>query len=278
MKVELISYTPDARELLLYTKQTRLQSECVSLDDISQWPEDKKSAELDYMLKTIQSSWEFVDYVFSVTGVSRAFTHQFVRTRTASYAQESQRAVDKADFGFVFPEEISDQHKVEMIEGTLSYIKSEYNFLADAHSVQVARSVLPTNTETSIIGKFNLRTLSDMAKVRLCTRTQGEYQDVFRKMRAKVLDVHPWAEPFIRVYCAAVGVCCFPNYEECPIKPGIFNPENGGIHIDESDVSVQMGITQFGRSELMFGKKPLTKEEIQERWESTRYEADPTRR
>jgi thymidylate synthase ThyX len=49
---------------------------------------------LDYISKTIRSSWEFVDYTFQITGVTRAFTHQFVRTRTGSYAQQSQRSVD----------------------------------------------------------------------------------------------------------------------------------------------------------------------------------------
>jgi flavin-dependent thymidylate synthase len=267
MDVSLISYTPDARELLLYTKHTRLQAEGVTIKDIKAWPEEKKQKELGYMLGTIQSSWEFVDYVFSIRGVSRGFTHQFVRSRTWSFAQESQRVVDKADFEFIFPEGISDQHKADMSNFVLKDIKEEYHFLAQSHSPQVARSVLPTNVATAIIGKGNLRGLSGMAQVRLCTRTQGEYQDVFRLMRKEVLKVHPWAEPFIRVYCASVGVCCFPKYAECPIKPGIFDPDSGGIWQDGGKPGIQEP-----------GKLPLTKQEIQARWESTRYEADPTRR
>ena len=52
---------------------------------------EKKQAELDYMSKTIPSSWEFVDYTFMIEDVTRALTHQLVRTRTASYAQQTMQ-------------------------------------------------------------------------------------------------------------------------------------------------------------------------------------------
>jgi hypothetical protein len=89
---------------------------------------------------------------------------------------------------------------------------------------QDARGVLPLATSVSIIAKFNLRTLSEMAKVRLCTRTQGEYQDVFREMRARVVEVHPWVDEhrFIEVHCVAQGTCAFPRYgrKECKFYRG----------------------------------------------------------
>jgi len=121
---------------------------------------------------------------------------------------------------------------------------------------QDARGILPTNICTSIVAKFNLRTLSEMARLRLCTRTQGEYQDVFRAMRNAVIAVHPWAEPFLRVHCAATGVCQFPNYMECPIKGPVFNPDTG----KRWDEKV---------------RPPATREEIQQAWETTRFEAVP---
>ena len=75
MKVKLINYTSDAKNLLLFTKNTRLMNEDNAYDKIKEWPEDKKQAELDYMLNTIKSSWEFVDYVFDIREVTRGFTH-----------------------------------------------------------------------------------------------------------------------------------------------------------------------------------------------------------
>ena len=64
-----------------------------------------------------------------------------------------------------------------------------------------------------------------MALVRMCVRTQGEYQDVFRQMRQAVIDVHPWAEDFINVHCVATGVCCFPRYTECPVRLQTYNAD-----------------------------------------------------
>jgi thymidylate synthase ThyX len=81
VNVTLINYTPDALETLIFTKNTRLRMSATGLDEIREWPEEKKAKELEYMKNTIQSSWEFVDYVFLISDVTRAFTHQLVRHR-----------------------------------------------------------------------------------------------------------------------------------------------------------------------------------------------------
>ena len=66
MKVKLISCTDDAVDLLLFTKNTRLMNDEDAFSKIKEWDEDKKQAELDYMLQTIKSSWEFIDYIFDI--------------------------------------------------------------------------------------------------------------------------------------------------------------------------------------------------------------------
>lgn len=213
--VKLISVTDGALDLLLHTKNTRLRND----EDVASWSPEKKQEHLDYMLDTIKSSWEFVDYTFEITGVSRAFTHQLVRTRSGSYAQQSQRTVNVADMPVVEPEGFGGNwHNVVLWEGAVHVAKERYSKMIEGGMpIQDARGILPTNIATDIIAKFNLRTLSEMAKVRLCTRTQGEYQDVFRGMRECVLHVHPWADDFIQVNCVASGTCAFPRYgkKEC---------------------------------------------------------------
>lgn len=213
MNVELLSWTPDAVTLLLKTKGTRLKHD----DDPATWTDDRRAEHLAYMRDTIKSSWEFVDYTFKITEVSRAFTHQLVRTRAGSYAQESQRTIDARDNGWLaLPDGSSGQAEYNSV---CSSAFLAYASLVDAGvPAQDARGVLPTATLTSIIAKFNLRTLSEMAKVRLCTRTQGEYQDTFRAMRAAVIGVHPWAKEFINVQCAATGTCAFPRYGKTSCK------------------------------------------------------------
>ena len=60
MKVKLINATSDAVNLLLFTKNTRLMNDEDAYEKVSQWDDEKKQAELDYMLQTIRSSWEFI--------------------------------------------------------------------------------------------------------------------------------------------------------------------------------------------------------------------------
>jgi flavin-dependent thymidylate synthase len=224
MKVTLISHTPDALTLLLKTKNTRLKFD----SDPATWPEAERQQHLAYMKDTIKSSWEMVDYVFQIEDVTRAFTHQLVRTRAGSYAQESQRTVDVSDHGWLTPEFDDDGVSEKMYNRAMAAGVAAYaDLLRNNVHPQDARGVLPTNIHTSIVAKFSLRTLHDMALVRLCTRTQGEYQRVFRAMKAAVVEVHPWAEPFIRVACAQNGVCVFPRYDKCPIQPLTYNAEPG---------------------------------------------------
>lgn len=237
MKVKLIDYQPNALELLIYTKNTRLRGN-ETLESIEAWPIYKKAEHLDYMLKTIQSSWEFVYYMFEIENVSRVFTHQLVRTRTASFAQESQRTV-KAE-SYINP---CDNH---MASESMNSAFDIYNELLEAEEqVQDARYVLPMGTSTSIIFSANLRTLAHMAELRLCTRTAGEYQEVFKSMREEICKVHPWARNFLEVYCVRHGICAFPNYKDCPIQ--------------DYTIDITADI----------------KDKIREKWERTRHIANP---
>ena len=214
MKVTLLSQTPNALALLLYTKNTRLQGR-QTLDQIKAWPYDKQMEELAYMKDTIQSSWEFVDYTCEITGVTRAFTHQLVRTRQGSYAQESQRTVDVRDSNVINTSDVAPW----MFEQAAKNAMLDYAHMIDHGTpVQDARGLLPTNIETSIIAKFDLRTLHNMALLRLCSRTQGEYQKVFKEMVRQVVNVHPWADQFLKVHCVWYGTCAFPRYDKCPIQ------------------------------------------------------------
>lgn len=215
MKVELLSYTPDALNLLLKTKGTRLAHG----EDPTLWSAEKKAEHLAYMRDTIKSSWEFVDYVFKITGVTRAFTHQLVRTRTASFAQEAMRVIDAREHPVVMPSGMPLLAEQRWIDAEVQ-IKASYGDMIDLGvPPQDARGILPTNITTSIVTKMNLRTMANTAELRLCTRTQGEYQDVFRRMRELVVGVHPWAEEFINVFCVNHAHCAFPKYgeKECPV-------------------------------------------------------------
>lgn len=199
MKVTLINYTQDASTLLLFTKSTRLSMSPGLMDEIRSWPAEKKLAELEYMANTIPSSWEFVDYVFLVEGVSRAYTHQQVRTRAASYAQQTMRVLNMGEFDYVYTDRLQENPGAKaQIDAALNAIKLAYNNVIELGlPAEDARGILPTNIATNIVCKFNLRTFVDLAKSRTGGRTQSEYQKVVNAMVDEVLRVHPWAEKFL---------------------------------------------------------------------------------
>lgn len=199
MKVTLINKTEDAEALLLFTKSTRLTLQPGLLDDIRRWPPMRKEEELAYMANTIPSSWEFVHYTFLVEGVSRAYTHQQVRTRAASYAQQTLRVLDAGDFDYVYTaRNRASPEAMAVIDRTLDAIKAAYRTLiAIGQPVEDARGILPTNIATNIVCGFNLRTLAELARSRTGGRTQSEYQAVVWAMIEAVLRVHPWAERFL---------------------------------------------------------------------------------
>lgn len=198
MKVKLINYTRDAIDTLLYTKNTRLEMTS-SMDRIAGMSDEDKQVELDYMVNTIKSSWEFVDFTLSISGVTRAFTHQLVRNRTCSYAQQTMRILDMDGFEYATGPSIKDQDQKEVYDGAMKQIQLAYNVLIELGvKVEDARGVLPTNILTNITMKINLRSLSDMMASRASSRTQGEYRDVLDAIYLVVTSVYPWIAPFLR--------------------------------------------------------------------------------
>lgn len=200
MKVTLINYTQDADALLLFTKNTRLNLSPEVLDHINDWPAVRKTSELAYMAETIPSSWEFVHYAFLVEGVSRAYTHQQVRTRAASYAQQTLRVLDVSKgFQYVYTERnLASPEAMQVIDEHRAATLTAYRKLIDlGQPPEDARGVLPTNIATNIVCGFNLRTLSELSRSRTGGRTQSEYRQVVNAMVDSVLAVHPWAERFL---------------------------------------------------------------------------------
>lgn len=202
MKVTLINHTKDAIELLIFTKSTRLTMSPDQLEEIKRWPMERKWNELEYMANTIPSSWEFIDYTFMIEGVTRAFTHQLVRTRTASFAQQTMRVLDVSTgrgWDYATGPSIKDKPELEaMYQKTMSTIDRAYRWqIREGATIEDARGVLPTNILTNIVMKINMRNFVELIYKRSGPRVQQEYRDVLAAMQKAVLDVHPWMGLFI---------------------------------------------------------------------------------
>jgi len=200
MKVTLVNYTSNAVNMLLFAKSTRLGLNEQTMKSIITMDTAARQEELKYVANTIPSSWEFVDYTFLIEGVSRAFTHQLVRTRTGSYAQEAMRVVDKSDgYDYIHTQRsIENYDAVQIIKQHSKLTTTMYAELIQLGLLpEDARGILPTNVSTAIMCKFNLRAFADLVRSRSGGRTQSEYRTVVLKMIDCVLAVHPWAEPFL---------------------------------------------------------------------------------
>jgi flavin-dependent thymidylate synthase len=202
IKVDLIDATQAAVDKLIYTKSTRLEQGDDTRAMVQNMTEKEKSEQLKYMANTIPSSWEFISYTFEVKNVTRAFTHQFVRTRTGSYAQQTMRMLNKKEFTYRIPPRFKAKGMGEALKkykDCMKGIQKYYDSLieVDMAEVEDARGVLPTNIHTNIIAQFSLRTIADMARSRTGLRTQDEYREVLDAMLDNVLEIHPWAEVFL---------------------------------------------------------------------------------
>lgn len=206
MKVTLLSCTgmndpnPDAAiNVLLYTKSTRLKMHPGLLAEIASWSPEKKAEEMEYMANTLPSSWEFVDYTFLIEGVTRAFTHQLVRTRQASYAQQAMRVVNVEGWEYATgPTIAGDPERNRIYREAMAAIAKAYDeLIAAGASREDARGLLPTNILTNINMKINMRNFVDLVKKRSTLRVQDEYRAVLDQMVACVLAEHPWMSVFL---------------------------------------------------------------------------------
>jgi flavin-dependent thymidylate synthase len=170
-----------------------------TLEAVEGLPWSEIEDELRYMAKTIPSSWEFVTYTFLINDVTRGFTHQFVRTRTGSYAQQTMRVLRMCGWEYgTGPTIFRDEALRQKYDEAMGAIDSVYSqLIKSGAAIEDARGVLPTNIHTNIVAKFDLRVMADMLRKRASSRTQGEYRDVLEGMKAEIMRVHPWASLFL---------------------------------------------------------------------------------
>ncbi len=155
--------------------------------DLKEINDEMRRYEWEQVAKThLKAPLEFIDLHFMIEGVTRAFTHQMVRQRTAVYGQESLRFAVKEDMAAEVdlpptireksPEADAWRSAVEGIEDTYKYL------IANGVPAEDARGLLPHATRTRLHYKTNLRNLLDTMANRLCTQAQFEWRFVVARM------------------------------------------------------------------------------------------------
>jgi len=178
---------------------------------------------------------EWVNFSFYIEGVTRAFTHQLVRQRTATFVQESMRFAVKenAEMEIVMPEYIArlaEDHPLRVEwRTTARYIAASYNRMVNGGvPAEDARGILPTNIATRVHYRTNLRNLIEHAGLRLCSQAQYEWKQVWAEIIKAILAYGPeedrWQqEAIVRMFrpvCYQTGRCEFmgPADRFCSIR------------------------------------------------------------
>jgi thymidylate synthase ThyX len=121
------------------------------------------------------------------------------RTRYGiSFAQQAMRVADMTQFEVDLPQTVIDADCTADWNELMRHIRAVYALLRSRGvPAQDARGVLPLNTYTSLLARYDLRALADMLSKRDNLRAQGEYAGIARQMKAEVYRVHPWTRLFI---------------------------------------------------------------------------------
>jgi flavin-dependent thymidylate synthase len=193
-----------------------------SPDDV---PKSMALAFLEDMKKTtLQAPLEWIHIALFIEGVSRAFTHQLVRQRTAAFAQESLRFAVKenAAMEVVIPPAFAilpaDDETRREWDDHMARTGWLYNRWIDKGiPAEDARGGLLINTATRIHYDTNLRNLAEHSGYRLCSQAQYEWKIVWAKIIQAITAYGPeedrWQQRAIttlfKPICFQTGKCEF---------------------------------------------------------------------
>jgi flavin-dependent thymidylate synthase len=219
--VTLLSATPDplgSIAAFAFMYQGRVIRSLMELtDEERRWAWDQANA------THLKAPLEAVDLHFMVENVTRAFTHQMVRQRTAVYAQESMRFAVKEDIAARPGPLVGANKQARRVWN--AHIKNTWeayrSLIANGVPAEEARGLLPHDTLTRLNYKTNLRNLVDHLGNRLCTQAQFEWRLVGSQIVSALAAYEPpdrsteWQFRFIaesnlfRPVCYAHGRCPF---------------------------------------------------------------------
>jgi thymidylate synthase (FAD) len=152
---------------------------------------------------------EFSYFVFAISGISRTLTHQLVRKRIASYAQQSMRYTSQSgEYKIIVPESMMDK-KVrvdspyvdkEYAQWTMNLSLEEFAGMANQFYEGMQEQNVPNEdarfglleaSHTQIFVAMNGHALLDFFNERCCTSAQWEIRTIANQMLKIVKIVEP---------------------------------------------------------------------------------------
>ena len=176
--ITLLAVTPRAEKLIEEAGRTCYLS-FDRMDDTS---------EQNFIRRCIKSGHhsilEHASASFRIRGASRAFTHQLVRHRVASFSQQSQRYVSEEEFNYVVPPDIAaNPAALAAFRAFIESARLAYVKLREAGiKKEDARFVLPNALESEIVFSANFRELRHVFALRCARGAQWEIRRVCLEM------------------------------------------------------------------------------------------------
>lgn len=151
----------------------------------------------------LNQALEWVKVTFECSGVSRGLTHQLVRTRKASFSQQSLRYADMGTFNVRVPTEIANNPiAYDIWLNSIRTARAAYSALANMGiPMQDARTVCPIATETYILCNYDLGEFLNLYSYRACQMFYPEMVAIMGLMKESLLEQAPWLEPYIKISC-----------------------------------------------------------------------------
>jgi thymidylate synthase (FAD) len=183
---EILSKTED-----VVTSITSAARTCYQSQDKSS-PENDLKLLRNIMARRHEAMMEFADMTVKFCNCSRGLTHELVRHRLSSFAQESTRYEDESDFKVVVPphkNEIDDlftydsEASVTNLHHWLHMNEQMYRSMRKAGwKPEDARQILPTAIKAEIVIKANMREWRHIFKMRCDKFAHWEIRAVMLKL------------------------------------------------------------------------------------------------
>jgi len=218
--VELLSYTPDMEDLVYKAYRQCQSKSCVSSD-----PAPRGAAEtlLNKMAGSPHiSPLEHGVFTFAIEGISRSLSHQLVRHRIASFAQQSQRFCGEGDeFDYIIPPSIANIPELADAYHDFMDLAHEVYQKYQAHGIpnEDARFVLPNAAETKIVMTMNCSSLKHFLRLRCCHRAQWEIRSIANQILAICQNIAPTIFANAGAACLSLGYCPEPEGMGCGKYP-----------------------------------------------------------
>lgn len=210
--VRMLWHTPEPQKMIAVAARM-----CYSAMPVSRLAEELGKEEQDRMVRHILSVRHYsvlrhVLFAFTVEGVSRSFSHQFVRHHVGfDLEQRSQHYRRERDFDYELPAAVSGNSDISVrsaYETFMGNAQQLYDRLIE-HGVDKAdaRQVLPNACETQLVVTLNLNAAMNFLSQRACRLNTSEILDVAVQIRRLIVGVIPEAMDFLGPTCFTAGVC-----------------------------------------------------------------------